>query len=75
MSLFWSSADLTGNQTHVDALAPRPRFWSSADLTGNQTVRADPEPLLEFWSSADLTGNQTDLQKFTNEKGFGAVPI
>ena len=38
---FWSSVDLTGNQT-MDALLHRPfPFWSSVDLTGNQTARLD----------------------------------
>ena len=34
---FWSSADLTGNQTSADMISLRNWFWSSADLTGNQT--------------------------------------
>ena len=36
--MFWSSVDLTGNQT---TYLPRPLlspFWSSVDLTGNQTT-------------------------------------
>ena len=36
---FWSSADLTGNQT-VDIIGGYEWFWSSADLTGNQTPEA-----------------------------------
>ena len=36
-TLFWSSVDLTGNQTLNRALDERHRFWSSVDLTGNQT--------------------------------------
>ena len=37
---FWSSVDLTGNQTaeRIDDLGAA--FWSSVDLTGNQTVVA-----------------------------------
>ena len=36
-NLFWSSVDLTGNQT-VSGVAPIGiPFWSSVDLTGNQT--------------------------------------
>ena len=34
---FWSSADLTGNQTTPHGLNDWTEFWSSADLTGNQT--------------------------------------
>ena len=40
--MFWSSADLTGNQTIDSVNANVNEFWSSADLTGNQT-----EPLHE----------------------------
>ena len=35
---FWSSADLTGNQTNANSEKIAELFWSSADLTGNQTV-------------------------------------
>ena len=34
---FWSSADLTGNQTKMPRSRSTDMFWSSADLTGNQT--------------------------------------
>ena len=37
---FWSSVDLTGNQTASGDGRERVRFWSSVDLTGNQTVYA-----------------------------------
>ena len=36
--MFWSSVDLTGNQTAAYANRDRRRFWSSVDLTGNQTA-------------------------------------
>ena len=37
-NMFWSSVDLTGNQTcHTSGISPI-LFWSSVDLTGNQTV-------------------------------------
>ena len=35
---FWSSVDLTGNQTDHDGVYLRAVFWSSVNLTGNQTV-------------------------------------
>ena len=57
---FWSSADLTGNQTSPAYRADLGMFWSSADLTGNQTSERLPGFCQAFWSSADLTGNQTD---------------
>ena len=34
---FWSSVDLTGNQTEDATGSIHPLFWSSVDLTGNQT--------------------------------------
>ena len=34
---FWSSVDLTGNQTSPNNNRRCPTFWSSVDLTGNQT--------------------------------------
>ena len=37
---FWSSADLTGNQTNANSEKIAELFWSSADLTGNQTPEA-----------------------------------
>ena len=37
-NVFWSSADLTGNQTIPFLGFEVRRFWSSADLTGNQTA-------------------------------------
>jgi hypothetical protein len=56
---FWSSVDLTGNQTPIFAEPSEWSFWSSVDLTGNQTENlGDINPEL-FWSSVDLTGNQT----------------
>ena len=35
---FWSSVDLTGNQTVICARRAAAQFWSSVDLTGNQTA-------------------------------------
>ena len=37
-SSFWSSVDLTGNQTAGIEPDAAQGFWSSVDLTGNQTV-------------------------------------
>ena len=37
--MFWSSVDLTGNQTERGAAPAERVFWSSVDLTGNQTRR------------------------------------
>ena len=34
---FWSSVDLTGNQTIMYLVESGESFWSSVDLTGNQT--------------------------------------
>ena len=34
---FWSSVDLTGNQTNAAKRYAGLQFWSSVDLTGNQT--------------------------------------
>ena len=38
--MFWSSVDLTGNQTEPRVLAHSKLFWSSVDLTGNQTCNS-----------------------------------
>ena len=38
--MFWSSVDLTGNQTIEHASSMASSFWSSVDLTGNQTNNA-----------------------------------
>ena len=35
---FWSSVNLTGNQTGVLYVNEKIPFWSSVNLTGNQTV-------------------------------------
>ena len=37
MPEFWSSVDLTGNQTVSQDTVVYILFWSSVDLTGNQT--------------------------------------
>ena len=38
--MFWSSVDLTGNQTDRHVAFVDRLFWSSVDLTGNQTYRS-----------------------------------
>ena len=35
--LFWSSVNLTGNQTLATRTRMKYTFWSSVNLTGNQT--------------------------------------
>ncbi len=72
---FWSSADLTGNQTHAARVVSVREFWSSADLTGNQTAAGTGRDGVVFWSSADLTGNQTGRNPRDRLWRFGAVPI
>ena len=37
-NVFWSSVDLTGNQTQSVKWYDDRAFWSSVDLTGNQTM-------------------------------------
>ena len=67
---FWSSVDLTGNQTNATPVVDYNSFWSSVDLTGNQTM-VDVEPHNDvFWSSVDLTGNQTKRYVFGHNFGF-----
>ena len=56
---FWSSVNLTGNQTHFRQLRHRLWFWSSVNLTGNQTTGMLFTLQAGFWSSVNLTGNQT----------------
>ena len=73
--MFWSSVDLTGNQTVGYVRPVRDVFWSSVDLTGNQTFGYLWMNWRGFWSSVDLTGNQT---KYNDRQGgacFGAVSI
>ena len=73
--MFWSSVDLTGNQTRrVGWDAERP-FWSSVDLTGNQTGNYLVFGDVVFWSSVDLTGNQTAFAELYLKRSFGAVSI
>ena len=57
---FWSSVNLTGNQTNARGADLYNPFWSSVNLTGNQTVTANKLVRLLFWSSVNLTGNQTE---------------
>ena len=45
---FWSSVDLTGNQTKVYMVNYDVLFWSSVDLTGNQTLLGTGERLASF---------------------------
>ena len=72
---FWSSVDLTGNQTIRIRIRIIVGFWSSVDLTGNQTIATGRPAGRTFWSSVDLTGNQTgELFSLTNGS-FGAVSI
>ena len=72
---FWSSVDLTGNQTSVLFDFAYTEFWSSVDLTGNQTEEEDYTYSDEFWSSVDLTGNQTFFSTQCPQSRFGAVSI
>ena len=75
MIRFWSSVDLTGNQTITSVLLCKTGFWSSVDLTGNQTYAERPRLAEVFWSSVDLTGNQTSVVVAIAALCFGAVSI
>ena len=46
--MFWSSVDLTGNQTFWRGGMFLVSFWSSVDLTGNQTMLLSVRRLLGF---------------------------
>ena len=72
---FWSSVDLTGNQTRRASRDDWEQFWSSVDLTGNQTFSRSLVCMPPFWSSVDLTGNQTRAVDDCHQVGFGAVSI
>ena len=72
---FWSSVDLTGNQTGMRFVITNSGFWSSVDLTGNQTDIDRLARRFRFWSSVDLTGNQTQFPPTIEASGFGAVSI
>ena len=72
---FWSSVDLTGNQTGTGWEKKFYVFWSSVDLTGNQTSSCCRVYTLVFWSSVDLTGNQTQKRTPARSVRFGAVSI
>ena len=74
-TLFWSSVDLTGNQTRTIVQPTQSLFWSSVDLTGNQTPPANQRSQRQFWSSVDLTGNQTLHLAIIAVYSFGAVSI
>ena len=71
--MFWSSVELTGNQTLEEKLTEAERFWSSAELTGNQTIAPEGLDVGRFWSSVELTGNQTGMQPPKRKHRFGAV--
>ena len=71
--LFWSSVELTGNQTGIFVFAAATAFWSSVELTGNQTVPHLREAEAPFWSSVELTGNQTRRKFVAFQDCFGAV--
>ena len=73
--MFWSSVDLTGNQTSYYEQLNKLWFWSSVDLTGNQTGFHSYGNEYEFWSSVDLTGNQTENIRVRPVRCFGAVSI
>ena len=73
--MFWSSVDLTGNQTQRQHLTSPHTFWSSVDLTGNQTPAYFDISNALFWSSVDLTGNQTGRGAGNEDQSFGAVSI
>ena len=57
--MFWSSVNLTGNQTTFEYMFTKDEFWSSVNLTGNQTGARGVVHVPAFWSSVNLTGNQT----------------
>ena len=62
--MFWSSVNLTGNQTAFRRRRRSIVFWSSVNLTGNQTKLGQEEIDALFWSSVNLTGNQTVSFRF-----------
>ena len=45
---FWSSVNLTGNQTYLGVGNDAVKFWSSVNLTGNQTEADDGFSLASF---------------------------
>ena len=47
-TLFWSSVDLTGNQTAACVAIAIIVFWSSVDLTGNQTFAVLTDKVKRF---------------------------
>ena len=71
--VFWSSVELTGNQTFTALPTRESMFWSSVELTGNQTRWVALAVTAVFWSSVELTGNQTDMAEAIRNVGFGAV--
>ena len=70
---FWSSVELTGNQTLTRRERGREAFWSSVELTGNQTDAISTRLKRGFWSSVELTGNQTTWRLACERPRFGAV--
>ena len=62
---FWSSADLTGNQTDHGKVTTDGLFWSSADLTGNQTAKD-----LQLYDIADFTNEGFSVREIEKELGI-----
>ena len=71
--MFWSSVELTGNQTAQQGESRLAWFWSSVELTGNQTDFVVTVADKLFWSSVELTGNQTRYAHPKKLFRFGAV--
>ena len=46
--MFWSSVELTGNQTVSEVTSTDLAFWSSVELTGNQTSDRKQRPVASF---------------------------
>ena len=65
---FWSSVELTGNQTSKKETRHKYGFWSSVELTGNQTVVELYKSWEGFWSSVELTGNQTGFNRWSGRR-------
>ena len=73
--MFWSSVNLTGNQTSNTYPNAQTLFWSSVNLTGNQTGWYWFVRTAGFWSGVNLTGNQTTPSRSGSTRCFGAVSI
>ena len=66
--MFWSSVDLTGNQTLLHVVQAASGFWSSVDLTGNQTIHYALHNRYGAWNDAVTNFNDS------NSDGFAGVP-